>query len=191
MNFSSYFKYKLGQEVRNKKSPDETVIIRKRILIMGDRHYLIETKAGGKVHPVIASEGMIELVNPHDDEKICIIRHGNKIIAKDLNSARVGVARCNPSDTFDYATGAKIAIERLFGVEEVSVPGYEKKPPMLNCKFVLCSNFARMTKGKIYEVKDGRYLDDVGRSFPMYGDGLHTFEELEAFIKAPIVEVKE
>lgn len=184
MNFSSYFKYKLGQEVRNKKSPDETDIIRKRILLMGDRHYLIETKAGGNVHPVIASEDTIELVNPHDDEKICIIRHGNKVIAKDLNSARVGVARCNPSDTFDYATGAKIAIERLFGVEEVSVPGYEKKPSLLNCKFIVTrkASAVGLTVGKIYSVTNGKFVGDYGYVFPT-SSTLSTFEDLLKYMR--------
>lgn len=182
MNYSSYFKYKLGQDVRNKKSPDETGKIRKLMCFSGNPHYLVETQAGGKKHFVIVSEDMIEAVS--DDEKICIIRHGNKVIAKDLNSARVGVARCNPSDTFDYVTGAKIAIERLFGVEEVSVPGYEKKPSLLNCKFVVTrkASAVGLTVGKIYSVTNGKFVGDYGSAFPTLST-LSTFEDLLKYMR--------
>ena len=38
-----------------------------------------------------------------------------KVIAKDLDSGKTGVAKCNPTDTFDFMTGAKLAFARLCG----------------------------------------------------------------------------
>lgn len=180
--------------VRNRHNPNEIgKIVMALPPLMGQPTYLIEYKDKDKIRMVIVSKRSCVLVHrksePVPYKNVIITISENKVIAKDVKTGKTGIARCNPADKFDFATGAKIAIERLTGSPEVSVPGYEKKPPMLNCKFILCNNFARMTKGKIYEVKDGRYLDDAGRSFPMYGDGLHTFEELEAFIKAPVIEV--
>lgn len=56
-----------------------------------------------------------------EEEKIVITRKGKKTIAKRyLNGKKVstGVARCCPEDTFDFATGAKIAFDRMFGFAE-------------------------------------------------------------------------
>lgn len=48
-------------------------------------------------------------------ETITINRYGNKVVAKYGN--KVGVAKCNPEDEFNFETGAKLAFERLFGTE--------------------------------------------------------------------------
>ena len=42
----------------------------------------------------------------------------SKVIAKDISTGKTGVAKCSPEDTFDFYTGAKLAMERLLGVEE-------------------------------------------------------------------------
>lgn len=52
-----------------------------------------------------------------------------KVIAKDLDSGKTGVAKCNPTDTFDFYTGAKLAFARLCGEDK---PKEEQKP---KCKF--------------------------------------------------------
>lgn len=49
-------------------------------------------------------------------EEITITRHGNKVIAK--LGEKVGVAKCSPDDTFDFAVGAKLAFSRLMGEPE-------------------------------------------------------------------------
>ena len=46
-------------------------------------------------------------------EEITITRHGNKVVAK--YGKKVGVAKCNPDDEFDFAIGAKLAFDRLMG----------------------------------------------------------------------------
>ena len=44
----------------------------------------------------------------------------NKVIAE--RDGKKGVARCNPTDTFDFLTGAKLAIERLGASENYGKP---------------------------------------------------------------------
>lgn len=45
---------------------------------------------------------------------------GNKVIAE--RDGKHSVARCNPTDTFDFLTGAKLAIERLEAAENYGKP---------------------------------------------------------------------
>lgn len=42
----------------------------------------------------------------------------SKVIAKDVSTGKTGVAKCSPEDIFDFYTGAKLAMNRLLGVEE-------------------------------------------------------------------------
>lgn len=46
-------------------------------------------------------------------EYITIYREGMSVIALDRATGNMGVARCNPTDTFDFNTGAKLAFDRL------------------------------------------------------------------------------
>ena len=52
-------------------------------------------------------------------------KDGRKIVAKNELTGKVGVARCNPEDEFDWETGAKLALERLFEAEK-SAPAKSK-----------------------------------------------------------------
>ena len=49
-------------------------------------------------------------------EKISITRYDNKVVAKYGN--KVGVAKCNPEDEFNFEIGAKLAFDRLFYRED-------------------------------------------------------------------------
>lgn len=62
---------------------------------------------------------------PVDSEKVILYRNGREVVAKDPYTGKTAVAKCNPSDEFDFATGAKIALERLLGSDPVSVPGHK------------------------------------------------------------------
>jgi hypothetical protein len=53
-----------------------------------------------------------------DEEKIVITRKGNKTIANyylNGEAIQAGLARCCPEDEFDFETGAKLAVFRMFG----------------------------------------------------------------------------
>ena len=58
-------------------------------------------------------------LEPIEDGKIIISQYGNKVVAK--LDRKVGVARCNPDDEFDFYIGSKLALDRLFGKEEKEV----------------------------------------------------------------------
>lgn len=54
----------------------------------------------------------------------------SKVVAKDVSTGKTGVAKCSPEDTFDFYTGAKLAMERLLGAEKV---GTEEKDNAFCC----------------------------------------------------------
>lgn len=66
-------------------------------------------------HCLFFRKNDIKLVAEPTQETITINRYGNKVVAKYGN--KVGVAKCNPEDEFNFETGAKLAFERLFGTE--------------------------------------------------------------------------
>ena len=58
--------------------------------------------------------GWLRSVDP--EMKIVVLRDGNKVTAtsyRDGEKITTGVAKCSPEDTFDFATGARIAFDRL------------------------------------------------------------------------------
>ena len=59
-------------------------------------------------------------LEPAEEVKNVVIwRTGNRVYAKDTITGKETVARCSPEDTFDFLTGAKLALERL---EKLSKP---------------------------------------------------------------------
>lgn len=69
-------------------------------------------------HGYWCNENMLEAVK---NKPIVIYNVGLKVIAKDHNTGKTGVARCNPADEFDFRIGARLAFERLTGEEKVKV----------------------------------------------------------------------
>lgn len=56
------------------------------------------------------------------EEKVVILRSGNTVTATryaDGAKVNTGVAKCSPEDSFDFAFGAKLALERLFKSEKL------------------------------------------------------------------------
>lgn len=54
------------------------------------------------------------------NECIVIYRNGSETIALNKATKEKAAAKCSPSDTYDFAVGAKLALERLTGKEEKS-----------------------------------------------------------------------
>ena len=52
------------------------------------------------------------------NESIVIYRKGQEVIALDKTTGKKAVAKCCPDDEFDFNTGAKLAFERLLGIEQ-------------------------------------------------------------------------
>ena len=61
-------------------------------------------------------------------DKILIVRDKKdpmRVIARDLGANKTAEARCNPQDEFKFETGARLALDRLFGTETAE----KKEPP--------------------------------------------------------------
>lgn len=109
------------------------------------------------------------------NETIVIYRKDQSVIALDKITGKTAEARCNPTDTFDFMTGAKLAFKRLTSA-----------PELLNTKIRITDvTFTPigcgLTVGKIYEVKDGKFTNDEGDTYPLY-DPLHDIEELRGYL---------
>lgn len=84
----------------------KTVTINSLVTIFGDG------RVGYKMKeiPYTWDERGLKLVS----ETIVIYRNDNEVIALNKRTGKKGVARCNPSDEFNFEVGARIALSRLF-----------------------------------------------------------------------------
>lgn len=77
-----------------------------------------------------------------------------------------GKADCSPEDKFDFAIGGNIALERA----AEKIYEYNKKKNLVNGKYVwIGGSEAGLTKGKIYNIVDGFFIDDDGDKRPDTG----------------------
>ena len=107
------------------------------------------------------------------------VQHENKIvITTDGTTTRAALydghklireakAICSKDDTFDFETGAKIAFERLTAKPAEPKPKKELKP--LNTKIFVIDGYDDFKSGHIYEIKDGKIIDNDGWKFPLDG----------------------
>ena len=130
---------------------------------------------------------------PVNKKKIVITSDGKETLARlydgyELISA--ATAKCSPDDTFDYETGARIAFDRLVGEKPE-----KEKPRYYNGKVVCvdnCGNKTAYTVGKIYQFKDGEFVNDLGDTTKRYSCiKFKTFEEWQRFTSSKFIEVVE
>lgn len=113
-----------------------------------------------------------------EKETIVIYHKGNDVIALDKTNNKKAVARCNPEDTFDFETGARLAFERLF------------EKPKYNARVVcIRAETECFTDGKIYEVKDGFIYGNRNRPDNLYP--FENFEDLSRALRSSFIEIKE
>lgn len=139
-----------------------------------------------KLEPTKLEATKLEATKP---ETIVIYRNGDKTVALDKTTGKKAEAKCSTEDTYDFYTGAKIAFERLIGEDK---PKEEPKPKLYNGK-VVCTKPActALTKGKIYEFKDGYSKYDDGDSMPLVQSAIVSFEDLEEKMASEFVELVE
>lgn len=128
----------------------------------------------------------LELVK---DEVIVIYRKDDSVIALNKATGEKTTARCHPDDKFDFEIGAKVAFDRLVGSKEP-----EPKTPKLYNGKVVCveARWAHdLTRGKIYEFKDGVSRYDNGELFPRTREPYTSFEQLTRTHGATFIEVVE
>ena len=85
---------------------------------------LLESDCGYPVYKLLDGGGWSydeRYLTPANPDRIVVYidkKDPSKVIAKDVSTGETGVAKCSPEDIFDFYTGAKLAMNRLLGVEE-------------------------------------------------------------------------
>ena len=124
-----------------------------------------------------------------EQEKIIIYRDGQKVIALDKRTGEKAEARCNPSDTFDFNIGARIAFDRLIPNKEPALPepkGFTGKAVYLGGDEI---NDRCFTVGRIYEFTDGKVRDNDGDLRPAFcNQKFGVTHDLAKYHFLPIVE---
>lgn len=108
-------KFKVGDKVIGNDLADENY----GITCKGYKGIMTDVLNNGKIK--VNQYTVLEECFDLFEEKIIITREGKKTIAKYYVNGEVmekGLARCCPEDTFDFATGAKIAFDRMLGFAE-------------------------------------------------------------------------
>lgn len=118
--------------------------------------------------PFYWHESLLEAVN---ENKVVITTDGTTTRAALYDGhklIREAKAICSKEDVFDFETGAKIAFERLTAKPAVKTkPKKELKP--LNTKVFIIDGYDDFKSGHIYEIKDGKIIDNDGWKFPLDG----------------------
>lgn len=129
-----------------------------------------------------------EMLEPAKPEKIIIYRDGQKMIAKNTATGKTGVALCNPADTFNFDTGAVLALTRLTGIEPKIVSAEPEKPKYFTGKIVCVNSINKwFTKGKIYNVDNGVFKDNEGDEHKRF----KSVEQLNKIYMSQFIELVE
>lgn len=118
--------------------------------------------------PYIWHESLLEAVK--NENKIVITTDGTTTRAALYDGhklIREAKAICSKEDAFKFETGAKIAFERLTAKPAEPKPKKELKP--LNTKVFIIDGYDDFKSGHIYEIKDGKIIDNDGWKFPLDG----------------------
>ena len=112
------------------------------------------------------------------------------MIALDKRTGDKAEARCNPSDTFDFNIGSRIAFDRLIPNKEPASPepkGFTGRAVFIGTKqFFYYPDF---TIGRIYSFSDGKVKDDYGNLRTFFTKKrFGTTNELSKYGFLPIVE---
>lgn len=128
-------------------------------------------------------------LEPVEFETIVIYRNDDKTVALDKGTGKKAEAVCSKEDIYDFYTGAKIAFERLISEDNKKE---KPKPKLYNGKVVcLTSIGTALTKGRIYEFKDGYSQYDDGGRMPLTYDAVISFEDLNGKMGNIFVEIVE
>lgn len=202
-----------------------------KILCVGESWYVIDLDGG-------VFRWTLDMFEPVKEECVVIYRKDREVIALDKLTGKTATAKCHPADEFNFAIGAKLALDRLtkiapaskfqvgdkvianakankyYGITREGWKGYVTQvldddgymrvdndktnidhgyivlidcfelddgpePEYFNGKAVCVENGRSfLTKGKIYEFKDGTSIDDDGDRIPYYSSPIKSIDEL-------------
>lgn len=125
----------------------------------------------------------IELIDGHkDDHKIVITTDGKNTLARLYENGKViktAEAKCSPSDTFDFETGAKLAFERLTAYDYVKAKEILSKDcGILGCDKCKLERYAKSKGTSCWDIANFGKID-LKEYSPEYLDNL--IAELEKF----------
>lgn len=118
--------------------------------------------------PFYWDESLLEAVK--SESKIVVTTDGTTTRAVYYDGQKLireAKAICSKDDTFDFETGAKIAFERL--TAKPAEPKHKKELKPLNTKVFIIDGYDDFKSGHIYEIKDGKIIDNDGWKFPLDG----------------------
>lgn len=144
----------------------------------------IEVKIKGKLKKYTVDPDCFDLYIPREGKILIIVdeKDPNKIIARDLITKKTAEAKCNPKDEWDFAKGAKLALERLY--PEKAKEKKEDEPKYWSGKMVCVWNDGEdyfFTVGKVYTVVNGVLYDNYPN--PPYMNGIKSIEHLNKVAK--------
>ena len=112
-------------------------------------------------------EGLAPEQPEQPEQKIVITTDGKTTLARLYDGKKVikrAEAKCSSEDKFDFNVGAELAFNRLMGK---SCKKETPKPKVYNGKVVcIKTKYPWWTVGKVYEVKGGIIVDNVGCKYP-------------------------
>lgn len=167
-------KFKVGDKVRVLRN---VTPVKAKDAFVGEIHEIKDVLGYSAVRGSKYDTGRIFVVWDAEIEladtqrKIVITTDGKTTLARLYDGKRVvrsAEARCAPSDTFDFELGAGLAFDRLMGRQgEFTEP--EQEPVKLYCVKEHAPG-SWLTKGKVYDVSDGRITYDDGWSTRFVGN---------------------
>lgn len=107
-------------------------------------------------------------------EKITIFHNGNTVTALNECTKEKGIAKCNPSDTFDLYTGSRLALDRLFGKEIPQVREVNRKAKKGEWVKIVKAEFVPVNDDGTPSYKNGDVLhiiSDVGYGYVRFREG--------------------
>lgn len=188
-------KFKVGDKVRVKNVEVGTFscdwpFVEAMVKYIGKK-FTIAEDCGNGIYRFISSpfNWAEDWLEPAETETIVIYRNGDKTIALDKTTGKKAEAKCSEDDTYDFYTGAKIAFERLIGEDKAEE---QPKPKLYNGKVVCVKpTYWELTKGKIYEFKDGFSKFDNDDRMPSFYDAVTSFKDLEEKFSGIFIELVE
>lgn len=111
----------------------------------------------------------------------------------DDNGKAFPVARIKGFSSLVFDQKGLDKLERIIELKSV------KKKELYNCKFIVTdfNGALGLTRGKIYELKNGKFYDDKNHDFPVAAK-IYSFKDLEEYFKhdysqnpVEILEIKE
>lgn len=124
--------------------------------VYGDAHIKVRGPGIGCVMTFDVNPACFDLDKTGD--KIVITVDGKTTLARLYSGKDVvksAEAKCSPDDVFDFAVGAKLAMDRLLG-------GEEKQGPKFNKADLQIGRFGRMSNGDWFVIVEDRFIYDEG-----------------------------